>query len=204
MYSSMAVYLLIFAVGILNGIFLKHYIVHILREEKNSYGKAIELVNAILYVLVFRGTGWNADGILFCICISALLAAGVIDHKTFEIPMVCSVLIGVSGCIHICMDHIYWPDYLAGMLTMALFLLAAYGMTRGRGLGGGDVKLMTAAGLLLGWEKSLIALWIASASALVFHTFLIKFKNKGRVMAFGPYLALGISFTIIYGKNFAN
>ena len=69
-----------------------------------------------------------------------------------------------------------------------------YWITRGNGIGGGDIKLMAAAGLLLGWKEILLALVIGSVAGSVIHL------KKDRVLAFGPYLALGIFFAMLYGN----
>lgn len=75
-----------------------------------------------------------------------------------------------------------------------------YWITRGNGIGGGDIKLMAAAGLLLGWKEILLALVIGSVAGSVIHLILMKVQKKDRVLAFGPYLALGIFFAMLYGN----
>lgn len=79
-----------------------------------------------------------------------------------------------------------------------------YLITKGRGIGGGDIKLMAAAGLLLGWQKILLSLMIGSIAGSVIHLTLMKLKNKERVLAFGPYLALGIFIAMLYGNELIN
>ena len=69
-----------------------------------------------------------------------------------------------------------------------LFLII-YWITKGRGIGGGDIKLMAAAGLLLGWQNILLSLMIGSIAGSVIHLALMKIQGKDRVLAFGPYLA---------------
>ena len=59
---------------------------------------------------------------------------------------------------------------------------------------------MAAAGLLLGWKEILLALVIGSVVGSVIHLILMKVQKKDRVLAFGPYLALGIFFAMLYGN----
>lgn len=133
---------------------------------------------------------WN--GIFFCACTFCLLGAALADWKTYEIPPLWTLLLGILGILRLLLDLSHWSDHLIGMTLAGGILLTGYLFTRGRGIGGGDIKLMLAAGLLLGEDKALLALLIASLSAAFIHSVLIKRKKKGGTLAFGPYLCLGI------------
>jgi leader peptidase (prepilin peptidase)/N-methyltransferase len=58
----------------------------------------------------------------------------------------------------------------------------------------GDVKLMAAAGFLLGWYGALVAAFIGLVVGGVYGIFLIVVRHKGRKshFAFGPALCIGI------------
>ncbi len=84
----------------------------------------------------------------------------------------------------------------------SLFLI--WWLSKGRGIGLGDVKLAGAFGLGLGWPLALLALWWASilgglvaASLLV--TRRVKFGTGTRV-AFGPFLILGYVLALLAGR----
>ena len=63
----------------------------------------------------------------------------------------------------------------------------------------GDVKLMAAAGLLLGWPRILLSMLVGSITGAVIH--LIRMRHgAGRKLAFGPYLAAGIWFSALFGQ----
>lgn len=193
--------MMVFCQGIFTGRFLRRSVIGLLPEDKNRLHPALELLNGLLYVLVFWETGWTVEGILFCICASILLGAGIVDQKIFEIPAACTILIGILGAVHLGFDFGRWREYLAGLFAASSFLLALYLLTKGKGMGGGDIKLMAAAGLLLGWERILLALFIGAAAGGAVHGLLMKLKNKGRVLAFGPYLAFGIFTAMVYGDK---
>ena len=74
-------------------------------------------------------------------------------------------------------------------------------MTGGKGIGGGDIKLMASAGLLLGWQKIILALFIGSVAGSLIHVTLMELKGKERILAFGPYLAMGIFAAMLYGEK---
>ena len=68
-------------------------------------------------------------------------------------------------------------------------------------MGGGDVKLMAAAGLLVGWKLIILSLGLGCVLGSVIHITLMKVKDKDRVLAFGPYLSLGIYISMVYGEQ---
>lgn len=142
---------------------------------------------------------WNH--IFFCACTLCLLGVALADWKTYEIPPCWTLLLGSLGILHLLLDLPHWSDHLIGMAIAGGILFAGYLLTRGRGIGGGDIKLMLAAGLLLGEDKALLALLMASLSAAFIHPVLIKRKKKGGTLPFGPYLCLGIFVAMTYGDQ---
>lgn len=159
----------------------------------------VELAGGLIYVWVAAVCGWTWESLLYCICSSTLLVVGIIDERTFEIPLGCNILIGVLGGVHLFLDMAHWLDYVAGMCMVSGLFLITYLLTKKKGIGGGDIKLMAAAGLLLGWQKILLALFIGSVAGMVIHLTLMKLRGKSGILAFGPYLAVGIFAAMLYG-----
>lgn len=161
----------------------------------------IELLNGLIYVWIFMAKGFQPESILFCICASVLIVISVIDWRTYEIPFGCNIVIGILGIVRVILDLAHWYDYVIGFFAVSGLFLIIYWITKGRGIGGGDIKLMAAAGLLLGWQNILLALMIGSIAGSVIHLTLMKVQGKDRVLAFGPYLAFGIFISMLYGNN---
>ena len=113
----------------------------------------VELFNGLLYVLIVTKCGFCVDSILYCLCASVLIVISLIDAKTYEIPLGCNVLIAAFGIARLFLHFDRWYEYAGGAVVVSGFFLLAYLVTKGRGIGGGDIKLMAAAGLFL--EKSL-------------------------------------------------
>ena len=67
-------------------------------------------------------------------------------------------------------------------------------------MGLGDVYLMAAGGLLLGWKHILLATVIGCVLGSVIHIIRMKASKKGSQLAFGPYLCTGIYLTILFGN----
>jgi len=92
-----------------------------------------------------------------------------------------------------------WADLTragAGAVLLGAFYLALWGVGRGRGMGGGDVKLAVLVGLFLGWH-GWIALAIGAAAAFVIggaaSAVLIASGRATRRtrIAFAPFMLLG-------------
>lgn len=171
-------------------------------KEKLSWQyPAVEAINGMLYGIIVLVNGFNVVSILYCLAASALLALSIIDWRTFEIPFGFNVFIGTLGIVRVVTDLGHWYDYVIGFFAVSLFLLILYIATQGRGIGGGDIKLMAAAGLLVGWKLIILSLGLGCILGSVIHLILMKVQNKDRVLAFGPYLSLGIYISMIYGEQ---
>lgn len=160
----------------------------------------IELANGLIYIWIFAVKGFGLESVLFCVCASTLIVISMIDFRTYEIPFGCNLVILALGAVRLILDLPHWYDYVIGFFTVSGIFMIIYWITRGNGIGGGDIKLMAAAGLLLGWKEILLALVIGSVAGSVIHLILMKVQKKDRVLAFGPYLALGIFFAMLYGN----
>ncbi|MEG1291263.1 MAG: prepilin peptidase, partial [Lachnospiraceae bacterium] len=69
---------------------------------------------------------------------------------------------------------------------------------------GGDVKLMAAAGLILGWKLIILAFVWACILGSVLHIIRMKISHAPHVLAMGPYLSMGIFLAALWGEPFIN
>ena len=152
------------------------------------------LITALLYKGDLLTTG------LYCALFSLLLVITVIDWRTFPIPNGLNLAILILGVIRLVTDLSNWPLYIIGMLSVSSVFLLMHILTGGAGLGMGDVKLVGAAGLLLGWPRMILAILIGSVSGAVIHSVRMK-GGAGRKLAFGPYLAVGIWISALLGNQ---
>lgn len=162
---------------------------------------AVEALNGILYGIIVLVNGFNVTSILYCLATSALLALSIIDWRTYEIPPSFNIFIGILGIIRLILDLPHWYNYVIGFVSVSGFLLLIFLVTKGRGIGFGDVKLMAAAGLLLGWKLIILSLGLGCVLGSIIHITLMYVKDKDRVLAFGPYLSLGIFISMLYGEQ---
>lgn len=161
----------------------------------------VEALNGGAWLLaawLFRGDVVRA--VLYSALFSLLTVVAVIDWRTFEIPNGLNLAIFLLGVVQLVADRRNWALYLIGMCSVSLLFLLLWFITHGNGLGMGDVKLMAAAGLLLGWPRILLAMILGSVSGAIIHTIRMR-RGAGRKLAFGPYLSAGIWVAALFGER---
>lgn len=161
----------------------------------------VELLNGALYCIVFAVYGISVEALLFALLASALIILSVIDLRTYEIPVGINLFILALGLIRIATDYTRWSDYAVGFLLVSGFLYLVYLVTGGRGIGGGDIKLMAVSGLLLGWKQILLAFVMGCIIGSVIHIARMRVSGQGHMLAFGPYLSIGILISALAGDR---
>ena len=159
----------------------------------------IEAANGLLWVLALRAAGLTPDMLLISLLLSALLVLSVIDARTHEITPGINWIILALGVIRFAFYHGHPLNTILGLAGLGGFFLAVWLLSAGRALGGGDVKLMAAAGLFLGLRDGLLGLILACFLGAIIHVVLMKVKNLGRELAFGPYLSAGFGIAALWG-----
>lgn len=161
----------------------------------------IEALNGGLYVLVYAVCGWSVETLLYCLLFSALLALSVIDGRTYEIPFGFNVFILALGLIRVLTDYTNWLDYVIGLCCVSFFLYLIFLVTKGRGIGGGDIKLMASCGLLLGWKCIILAFLLGCIIGSIVHLLRMKLTKADHVLAMGPYLSVGVMIAALWGEQ---
>lgn len=161
----------------------------------------IEGLNGGLYLLIMLVHGISIESLLYCLMTSALITLSVIDFRTFEIPLGINLFILTLGLIHLVLDYRNWLDYLIGLLCVSMFLYIIYLITKGRGIGGGDIKLMAACGLLIGWKLIILAFLLGCIIGSIVHLIRMRVSKADHVLAMGPYLAVGTFIAALWGNQ---
>jgi len=160
----------------------------------------IEGLNGVLYVVVAVINGLNVDSLLYCLLISALITLSVIDWRTYEIPIGINIFILALGLIMTALHYGDWLNHVIGFFAVSMFIYLIILATKGRGMGGGDMKLMAAAGLMLGWKEIILAFILGCILGSVIHVIRMRVSKAEHTLAFGPYLSLGILITVLFGQ----
>lgn len=161
----------------------------------------IEAANGLLYVLIFAVNGLHIESGLYSLMASALLVLSVIDFRTYEIPFGINVFIFIIAIIHLVLDVTNWSTYVIGFFSVSTFLYLMFVFSHGKAIGGGDIKLMAATGMMLGWKKIILAFVLGCILGSVIHLLRMKISKAEHVLAMGPYLALGIMIATLWGDS---
>ena len=170
------------------------------------------IIGAVLGALVGFFFGLSVETIIYFIFFGVLTVIAFIDMDTMEIPPSLNLIILGLGIISLILNLIGVQksdvsiiDRLIGAVCVSGFLLIVTILVKGA-FGGGDIKLMAAAGVLLGWKGVLtgflIGLFIGAAIGIV----LIARRKKGgkEHMPFGPSLCIGLVLAVLFGQQLVN
>ena len=116
------------------------------------------------------------------------------DWKTMRIPNRLNAAVFVTGlCAVFTVPGPGVPDRVLGMFVVSVPMLLAALLAPG-GFGGGDIKLMAAGGLFLGWEGNVLAAALGIFAGGIWGLYLLLFKRADRrdVFPFGPCLCGGM------------
>jgi len=174
----------------------------------------VELVTGIMFLLtakmLFVETGHapSLQLIFYLGIISCLIVIFVTDLKYQIIPdeVQIAFFVFVLGLKIINVVETRHASSLlislfGGFLVMFPILLLHL-VTRGRGMGFGDVKFAYLIGFLLGVKSGLLSLYIGFVIGAIIGLFLIflgKKKIKSKI-AFGPFLVLGVITMLFFGQ----
>ena len=98
-------------------------------------------------------------------------------------------------------DHILGG--VIGGLAFVLLYFSCILILKKEGFGWGDVKLVAAVGLLLGWQKLLFAMIIASVVGSIVLLIIRKVQNdeEGKEYPFAPFIVAGVIASMFIGSN---
>lgn len=171
----------------------------------------MEAANGLFYLAVFYKFGLSFETLFYFLFVTALIVITFIDLDFQIIPDEITIPGTVLGLIAgwlILRDpfmrdaHLGYKVSLIGALVgFGLFYLVAF-LSRG-GMGGGDIKMMSMVGAVLGWKGVLLTTFAGSLAGSGIGIYLMIFRGKGRKskIPFGPFLALGALFSLFFGQE---
>jgi leader peptidase (prepilin peptidase)/N-methyltransferase len=163
----------------------------------------IELLNGLLYALVCLKFGLTLNSILYSLIISLLITVSIVDLKHKIIPDSLNIAGGIVGIIYIIINKTFLNSIIGALTGLVLFLAIAL-LTNA--MGGGDIKLMAALGLIFGIKGVLFISLFSFVIGAVISVILILLKIKGRKdeIPFGPFISLSALIYIFFGAEIIN
>lgn len=168
----------------------------------------IELLNGIIYSIIFYFLGLSAEFVFICIIASILLVISVIDYYHQIIPDSLVVIIFIAAVLYkIALKYTYniplnIVDGMIGLLGSGLLFILIALVSNG-GMGGGDIKLIAVLGFILGWQRTLLSILLSFVIGAIISLFLLLFKKKGRkdAIPFGPFINIAFGITLLWGDK---
>jgi prepilin signal peptidase PulO-like enzyme (type II secretory pathway) len=165
--------------------------------------------------------------VLWTLAFLALVVAALVDLRISIIPDEINVFLGALGIIIAAFESympllahgsfmgpygflfspppLIWMSTLLGFFTGAIFFAILIAITRGRGMGMGDLKLAAALGLLFRFPDILVVIGLAFIIGSIFalYSILRQGKNMKSTISFGPYLSLAALIVFLFGVPLA-
>ena len=179
------------------------------REPISVRYTVVELVNTALWLLSVM-LFWQQSPTYAVVCAlvcSVLICIFYIDLEHMLIYNRFVLLVALGGLITMFYDGYTKPlDHVIGALVgggvFALLYFGALLLFKREAMGFADVKLAAAAGLLLGWQKFILAILVGSVVGSVVLVILNRVKKQERntEYPFGPFIVGGMLLALLAGE----
>ena len=172
----------------------------------------VEALTGALFGLTAWRLGWTPELPAVLLFVAGGIALSAIDIEHFRLPnTVVYPLLGLVGLSLVVAagmssswSRLVWV--VAGALVSSGLLFALVVLTRGRGMGMGDVRLALVLGAVAGWYgpgRAAVGLFLGFVvgSVLGIGLAVRKGKMKGVKMPFGPSLIAGAFIAVLWGGD---
>jgi len=165
----------------------------------------IELILGVIFVIIFWVNFGNWFQIVFLMLISVFLVFSFIfDLKYMILPDFSTIILVILVVGFVIGRPLESPlqQHILAAVGSTLFLGVLYLITKGKGMGLGDVKLAIFIGLFLGY-KAVVAYYVAFLTGAVLGggLMLLNKVKKTTPIPFGPFLILGVVVAYWWGEK---
>lgn len=176
------------------------------KEKIAIFYPIFEALTGLLFTLSYLIFGFTPMLYLALVFVSTLLIVILSDIKYMIIP---DELIIFSGIVLVILRLIFYKfdsivpimvDMLVPFLVLILVKMIGDFLFKKESLGGGDIKLMIIFGLVIGWEMSILSVFLAAFIAFPISLFFL-IEKKEHVLPFGPYLSAAALIIMFFKIN---
>lgn len=175
----------------------------------------IEFICGLLFVSMYYLYDFSYILFPFCLLVFCLLVITIIDFQFQIIPDEISFFLIILGLL-VSFFNVTLGDtigqrilnsilgFLAGGGSLLIVAIVGKWIYGKDAMGGGDIKIMAGVGAFLGWDKVLLAIFIACLIGSIVGICLMLLKKIARKqeIPFGPYLAVS-SFAVLFLPSFS-
>ncbi len=174
------------------------------KEKYSLQYPIIELLNAVMYLVIFAIYGLSYYTAFIFILVSMLIVITLIDYTSMIIPNGIIIFGFIVSIIFKIVLRDKLVDSLIGLaIGFVLFLLIAL-ITNA--MGGGDIKLMSLLGFIFGVKGIVFISFFSFVLGALISVILmiLKIKSKKDMIPFGPFISFAALLYIIYGNELIN
>lgn len=166
----------------------------------------IEVVTGLLYLISYHVFGLS-NNLIIAITFISILIINIISDIEYMIILDEVLLFGISLIIllyfflfgfHVCAYHV-----IGGIISFfIMYFIKIMGdiIFKRESMGGGDIKLMYLFGLVLGFELSIVTIFLATFIAFPIAIFIL-ISRKNNMIPFGPFLSMAAILILISKIN---
>lgn len=161
----------------------------------------VELLNGIIYFILFFKFGLSITFIKYAILTSLLIVISFIDYKLKIISDELIIFGLVIGVVFNILN--FSSGFVNGILGLLIgggifFIIALLGP-----MGGGDIKLLGVLGFWLGWKNILLITLLSFVIGAIVSVVLVILgvKNRKDTIPFGPFIAIATFISIVFGSQ---
>lgn len=173
----------------------------------------VEALTAILSTLIFLYYKLQWISLFTILLLFCFIAIEEIDREHYIIPDSLVITIAIIAIMEtiVYKDGVYgYDNYISKLIMLgisiifALVILLIEKISKREIMGGGDLKLIAAAGIFLGYQQTLLAIGIASIIGVIvelgFKKLLKREKDQkgSTILPFGPYLVVGFLISLLF------
>lgn len=173
------------------------------KKKLSRYYPVSEASTGILFVITYIAVGSvSIPFLIFSLFIVSCLIViffsdiqyGIIPDKIVYPALIITLLFQFAD------NFTQMPSYIFSSAGAGLFFLALFLITKGKGMGFGDVKFATLMGLVLGFPGIVYSLYIAFLTGAAVSLILILWKQKTlkSTIPFGPFLVFATLVVFLF------
>ena len=170
---------------------------------------AVEFITALLFIIGYLilvtdfSTFIILNYIFYLIAISFLIVIFVFDHLHQLILDKVTIPLMVIAIIFIFVLRLNWTEHVLAGIAGGAWFGWQYILSKGKWIGGGDIRLGIIMGLLLGFPGVIVALFLAYILGAIVGVYLLatKKRDRGSQIAFGTFLSLSTVVTWLCGDQ---
>jgi len=175
-------------------------------KEKISFRYTlVEILTCLLFIISVYVFNSNVLYMLLSFVVSSIsILIMFIDIEHMIIFDRFQIVLLVVGILSIFIDTtISWYSHLIGFsISLGFFLIeiVCEKLIKKEVIGGGDIKFIAVSGLILGYERMILMLFISFVICLIYILIKRIKKVKLKEFPFGPFLVLGLLISLFLGN----